>query len=130
MKHTIKKSDKNLKILDDLIGNGFYSGHVGDEKFELTPNRFLNNYRLIGLLNESGHYDLKLDYKWPMNISYKILLGGGILVALISLINGNWVWPVILLVLGLMLFVHFKIKEKKEINLLTQRILEFSKSEL
>ncbi len=37
--------------------------------------------------------------------------------------------PVTLTILGLIVFVNFKIKAKKEIHLLTDRILRFDKSE-
>ena len=74
MRQTITKSDKNLKILNKLIMNGFYTGYIGPEKFELMPKRFPNNHRLIGLINENGNYDLKFDFKWPMNIAGKVLI--------------------------------------------------------
>jgi len=130
MRQTITKSDKNLKILNELIVNGFYNGYVGTEKFELMRNRFPNNHRLIGILNETGNYDLKFDLKSPMNILVRILLGLGILISLISLIKGIWVLPIVFVVFGLIMFADFKLKEKKEINLFTDKLLEFHKTEL
>ena len=127
MRQTITKSDKNLKILNNLIANGFYTGYVGPEKFELMPKRFPNNHRLIGIINESGDYDLKFDFKSPMNIAGKILIGLGILTVIVSLINGNWILPMAITIFGLIFFADFKLKEKKEINRLTNKILEFYK---
>ncbi|GAB4161536.1 MAG: hypothetical protein Tsb0033_19160 [Winogradskyella sp.] len=129
MRQTITKSDKNLKILNKLIVNGFYIGYVGNEKFELMRNRFPNNHRLIGILNDTGNYDLKFDFKSPMNILVKVLLGLGILISIISLIKGSWILPIVFAVFGLILFADFKLKQKKEINLFTDRLLEFHKTE-
>lgn len=127
MRQTITKSEINLKILNKLIANGFYNGYVGTEKFELLRNRFPNNHRLIGILNDTGNYDLKFDFKSPMNIMAKILLGLGILISIISLFKGNWVLPIVFIVLTLIMVADFKIKEKKEIKLFTNKLLEFRK---
>ncbi|ULC58795.1 hypothetical protein MBM09_12865 [Flaviramulus sp. BrNp1-15] len=129
MRQTITKSDKNLKILNKLIVNGFYSGYIGPEKFELIRNHFPNNHRLIGLLNNAGNYDLKFDFKSPLNIFSKILLGLGLLISIISLIKGNWILPIVFVVFGLIMFAGFKLKEKKEINIFTDKLLEFHKTE-
>ena len=129
MRQTITKSDKNLKILNQLIVNGFYTGYVGTEKFELIRNCFPNNHRLIGILNDTGNYDLKFDFKSPMDILAKILLGLGILISIISLIKGSWILPIVITIFGLILFANFKLKEKKEINLFTDKLLKFHKTE-
>ena len=130
MRQTITKSDKNLKILNKLIVNGFYNGYVETEKFELMRNRFPNNHRLIGILNDAGNYDLKFDFKSPMNILSKVLLGLGILISIISLFKGNWILPIVFVVFGLIMFVDFKLKEKKEISLFTDKLLDFHKAEI
>ncbi len=129
MRQTITKSDKNLKILNKLIVNGFYNGYVGIEKFELMRNRFPNNHRIIGISNDGENYDLKFDLKSPMNIAAKFLLALGILISIIALIKGNWVLPIALVIFGLIMLIDFKLKEKKEINLFTDKLLEFHKNE-
>lgn len=129
MRQTITKSEKNLRILNKLIVNGFYNGYVGTEKFELMRNRFPNNHRLIGILNDTGNYDLKFDFKSPINIAAKLLLGLGILVSTIALIKGNWILPIAFVIFGLIMLIDFKLKEKKEINLFTDKLLEFHKTE-
>jgi len=129
MRQTITKNEKNLKILNKLILNGFYNGYVGIEKFELMPNRFPNNHRLIGILNDTGSYNLKFDFKSPLNILARLLLGLGILSSIISLIKESWIFPIVVIIFGLILFSDFKLKEKKEINLLTDKLLEFHKTE-
>tara|TARA_R100000935_G_scaffold15037_3_gene29868 strand:+ start:15 stop:410 length:396 start_codon:yes stop_codon:yes gene_type:complete len=129
MNQTITKNDKNLKILNELVLNGFYNGYIGNEKFELMRNHFPNNHRLIGTLNETGNYDLKFDFKSPMNILAKILLGLGVLISIISLIKGNWIFPIVFVIFGLIFFANFKLKEKKEIKIFTDKLLELRKSE-
>jgi hypothetical protein len=129
MRQTITNSDKNLKILNKLIVNGFYNGYEGTEKFELNRNHFPNNHRLIGILNDVGNYELKFDFKSPMNILAKILLGLGILISFISLIKGNWIIPIVFIVIGIIMFTDFKLKQKKEINIFTNKLLEFHKAE-
>ena len=129
MRQTITKSEKNLKILNKLIVKGYYTGYIGPERFELMPNRFPNNHRLIGIMNENGNYDLKFDLKSPMNIAGKVLIGVMILITIVSLIKGNWILPIALVIFGLIFFVDFKLNEKKEINRLMDKILEFHKAE-
>jgi len=129
MKQIITGSDKNLKILNKLIVNGFYTGFLGSEKFELLPNRFPNNYRLIGIKNKNGNYDLKFDFKSPMNIAGKILIGLGILTIIVSLMKGGWILPIALFIFGLIFFADFKLKERKEINRLIDKMLEYHKTE-
>lgn len=129
MKQTITKSDINLKILNKLIVNGFYNGYVGTEKFELMRNRFPNNHRIIGISNNEGNYNLKFDLKSPMNILAKFLLALGILISIISLIKGIWILPIALIIFGLIMLIDFKLKEKKEINLFTDKLLEFHKTQ-
>ena len=127
MKQTITKSDKNLRILNQLISSGFYNGYVGPEKFELLPNRFPNNHRLVGSINENGNYDLRFDFKPPMRLASRLLVVVIILIIVISLVNGNWILPLALGSLGILFFIDFKFKERKEINRLTDKILEFHK---
>ncbi|WP_241489655.1 hypothetical protein [Lacinutrix algicola] len=109
--------------------NGFYNGYVGTEKFELMRNRFPNNHRLIGTVNDTGNYDLKFVFKSPMNILAKVLLVLGILISIISLIKGNWILPIVFIIFGVIMFADFKLKEKKEINLFTDKLLEFHKTD-
>ena len=129
MKQTITKNDKNLKILNKLIVSGFYNGYVGAEKFELMRNRFPYNHRIIGMSNDGGNYDLKFDFKSPINIASKLLLALGILISIISLIKGNWILPIALVIFALIMLIDFKLKEKKEINIFTDKLLEFHKTE-
>lgn len=129
MKQTITKNDKNINILNHLIVNGFYSGYIETERFELIPNRFPNNHRIIGILNNEGNYDLKFDLKSPMEIMAKILLGFGTLISIIFLIKGIWIVPIALIISGFIILIDFKAKEKKEINILRNKLLEFHKSE-
>ncbi|WAC02150.1 hypothetical protein N7U66_05065 [Lacinutrix neustonica] len=129
MRQTITKSDKNLKILNNLIVNGFYNGYVGTKKFELMRNRFPNNHRIIGISNDGKNYDLKFDFKSPLNIAVKFLLTLGILISIISLIKGNWILPIVVVIFGLIILIDFKLKEKKEINFFTDKLLVFHKTE-
>ncbi len=129
MNQTITKNEKSIKILNKLIADGFYTGYIGPERFELVRNHFPNNHRLLGLLNENGKYEIKLDFKYPMNIAVKILLILGILTSIISVIRGNWLIPISLVVFGVILFVDFKIKQKKEIERFTNKFLEFDRKE-
>ena len=129
MKQTITKSDKNLKILNKLIVNGYYNGYIGTQKFEIMRNYFPNNHRIIGILNDDGDYELKFDFTSPMNIAAKLLLALGILISIISLIKGNWILTIPLVIFGLFILINFKLKEKKEINLFTDKLLELYKTE-
>jgi len=127
LQRTLRKSDKNSKILNKLIVNGFYSGYIRPEKLELQRAYFPNNYRLIGTLNENGYYDLKLDFKSP--IAAKLAFGSGILTSVIMLIKGFLLFPIIYFILPFsIIYIRFKIKEKKEINYLKDRIFDFERS--
>ena len=90
---------------------------------------FPNNYRLIGILNANGYYNLKLGYKSPVNIAAKLAFGLGILVSVIMLIKGFLLFPIIYFILPFsIIYIRFKIKEKKEINYLKDRIFDFERS--
>lgn len=127
MRQTITKTEKNIMFLNKIIVEGFYKGFIENDKFELMPNNFPNNHRIMGNLNENGSYVLKFDYKSPMNFLAKLLFGLGILVSIISLIFGFWILPIVFLFFFLIVFADFKLKEKKEINLLLEKLLDFQK---
>lgn len=128
MKQTIRRTDKNLKILNELITSGFYDGYIGTEKFELIRNHFPNNHRLIGILDETENYELKFDFKPPVNIAAKISLIFGIVVSIISLFNSNWLVSVVFIIFALAYLISFKITGKKEIDLFTDKFIEIHKS--
>ncbi|WP_082106692.1 hypothetical protein [Kordia zhangzhouensis] len=129
MRQTITKSQKNKQILNKLIIDGYYNGSISPERFELTRNHFPNNHRIIGILNDDGNYDLKFDFTYPLSILVYFLLGFVFLISIIFLIKGVWGLPVILIILGLIIFIDFKLKERKEITLFTDTILELHKNE-
>jgi hypothetical protein len=129
MKQTITKNDKAFKILNQLILNGFYNGSISPEKFELTPTRFINNHRIIGILNNDNKFELKFDYKYTMNIASKFTIGIGLLFSIISLIKGNWLFPIFFFIIPFLIaYIAFKVKERKEIQLFTSKFLEFYKT--
>ena len=129
MKQTLTKNDKNIKILNSLITNGFYDGYIESEKFELLPNRWPNNHRIIGTLNNNGKFDLKFDYSTPMNIAMKFLLSFGTLSSLIFLLTGNWILPLIFVACGLLLLINFKLKEKKEMTYFIDKLIELKEAD-
>ena len=129
MKQTIPKNDKAFKILNQLILNGFYNGNVGPERFELTPTRFINNHRLIGILTKENKFELKFDYKYPMNIASKVVIGIGILISIISLIKGNWFLPIFFFIIPFLIaYIGLNIRKRKEIDLFTSKFLEIYKT--
>lgn len=128
MKQTLTKNDKNIKTLTTLLANGYYNGYVEAEKFELLPNRWPNNHRLIGTLNSDGKYDLKFDYTVAISIGMKFLFAFGILGSIIFLSIGNWILPLIFVACGLLLFANFKLKEKKEMTYFIDKLIEFQKT--
>ncbi|PZD77042.1 hypothetical protein [Mesonia sp. K7] len=129
MKQRIIRNEKNIKFLNSLITNGFYKGYIGQEKFELIPNHFINNYRIIGVLNENNAYELEFDYNSPMNIASKLAIIVIVIASIIFLANKIWIFPVLFSVFGLILFINFNLKRTKELNILTDKFLEFHKSE-
>jgi hypothetical protein len=129
LKTKIKKSDKNLQVLHKLISNGFYEGYVRAEKFELSRKNFPNNYKFIGILNDEGSYELKFGLKFPMSIAATVLLAIGTLFLVISLWRGSYLFLVIFLIIGLIIFLDFKLKEKKETNYFTDRFIKIREIE-
>ena len=126
MKPTIVKNVKNLYRLKSLISNDFYFGFVEDKKFELSRNNFPNNFRIIGVLNERNSFDLKFDYKSPINFLIKVLFALNIFGILYSLFKGNWILLVVLILIILIQLISFKIKEKKEITLFIDKLLSLN----
>jgi hypothetical protein len=127
LKPSIVKNNKNLRNLNSLITNGFYKGFVGDEKFELISNHFPNNYRILGILNDGGSYDLKFDYNSTMSFINKILMILEFLASIFFLINNNWVIPITFLVTGFGMFIGFKIRERKELSYFLDKLLDLNK---
>ncbi|GAA3560011.1 hypothetical protein GCM10022395_08590 [Snuella lapsa] len=82
MKETIFKNEKSLNILNLLIQNGHYKGFVESGRFELTRNHFPNNYKITGILNDIGEFEITSSLKINMFGSGKILAIVGILLTL------------------------------------------------
>ena len=127
MKHAITKNNKCFKILNKLILNGFYEGSISPNKFELSQKRFNNNFRLIGTLNNDDKFELSFDYKHPTNIAVKVAIALGLLTSIVLIINGNWIIPIAFIILGITMWLGFKLKEKKEIDQFINKYLEYSK---
>ena len=126
MKPSIVKNDKNLKRLNRLIINNFYSGFIIDDKFELIRNHFRNNFRIIGILSDRS-FEIKSDYKATMSIIRKILLIIFGISAIYFLIIQNWLILILFILFILFDFIYLKIKADKEIKNFTDRLLELDK---
>jgi len=129
MKKTISKNEKSVNILNKLVRNGLYNGTVESARFELKRNHFPNNYKLIGILNEDEKFEIISKFPDGMNLAVKFILFSGLITSLISLYKGNWIIPILLTVCGIITYIGFKFKGKKEIELLTNKFLEFYKME-
>ncbi|MFL1013407.1 hypothetical protein [Flavisericum labens] len=95
----------------------------------MKRNHFLNNHRIIGILNEQEKYEIKFDFENLMSIHAKIALILGVIFSIVMLIKGNWIIPILLIVVGLIIVTSFKIKGKKEMEIFTSKYLEFYKTE-
>jgi len=126
LKPSIVKNDKNLKRLNSLITNNFYSGFIVDDKFELIRNHFRNNFRIIGILSDRS-FEIKSDYKATMSIIRKILLIIFAIIAIYFLIIQNWLVLIFFIVFILFDFIYLKIKTDKEIKIFTEKLLELNK---
>lgn len=134
MIETISNNEKSFNILNKLILNGFYDGNISPNKIELNRKKGLfnsgGNHRIIGILNSENKFELDFDFKFPMNIAVKIAIGIGIVFSIISLVYRNWFLPIPFFIIPFLItYVDFKLKKKKEINLLTSKFLELYKSE-
>ncbi len=109
----ITNSDKTFQVLNKLLDSSFYNGYIENNKFEMSSNRWPNNHKIIGLLNEDNHFNLSFDYKYPTNIAIKILFVFIILTSLYFLINGIYLIPIISLIFGGFLLVRNRLKRKK-----------------
>ena len=125
MKPTIVKNEKNLKILNKLISRGFYKGFIENNKFELSRNCFPNNFKIQGILNDNGSCNIRFKYKTPLNYLSIFCLVLLALVSIFFLIKGNWLFLILFILFSLILVIDFKLKEKKEIHLFTDKVLEF-----
>jgi hypothetical protein len=129
MKQTITKNDKSLRILNKLINNGFYKGYVGAEKFELKRNYFPNNHRIFGVLNDEMKYEVTSGFEKLMKINANIALILGVIMSIVFVIKGNWIMSLLIILFGLIFMIIFKLKEKNELELFTNKFLEFYKIE-
>ncbi len=134
MTETISNNEKSFNILNKLILYGFYDGNISPNRIELNRKCGLfnsgGNHRIIGILNNENKFELDFDFKFPMNIAVKVAIGIGIIFSIVSLVYGNWFLPIPFFILPfLIIYIDFKLKKKKEINLLTSKFLELYKSE-
>ena len=134
MTETISNNEKSFNILNKLILNGFYDGNISPNRIELNRKYGLfnsgGNHRIIGILNSENKFELNFDFKFPMNIAVKITIGIGIVFSIISLAYGNWFLPIPFFIIPFLItFFDFRLKKKKEINLLTSKFMEIYKSE-
>ena len=134
MTETISNNEKSFNILNKLILNGFYDGNISPNRIELNRKYGLfnsgGNHRIIGILNSENKFELNFDFKFPMNIAVKIAIGIGIVFSIISLAYGNWFLPIPFFITPFLItFFDFRLKKKKEINLLTSKFMEIYKSE-
>ena len=134
MTETISNNEKSLNILNKLILNGFYDGNISAKKIELNRKKGLFNlggsHRIIGVLNNENKFELNFDFKFPLNIISKVVIGIGIIFSIATLVNGNWFLIIpFFIVPFLIIFIDFKLKKKKEIKILTSKFLELYKSE-
>ena len=129
MTETISNNEKSFNILNKLILNGFYDGNISEKKIELNRKIGLFNYgsnhRIIGVLNNENKFELNFDFKFPLNIISKVVIGIGIIFSIATLVNGNWFLIIpFFIVPFLIIFIDFKLKKKKEIKILTSKFLE------
>lgn len=133
MKPTISNNEASIKILNQLILNGFYEGSISPNSIEFERKRtfiYANNHRIIGTLNSDNKFELDFDFKFPLNIVIKGAIGVGIIVAIGALAQGNWLVPILFVLLPfLVIYIDFQLKKKKEIARFTSKFLELYKLE-
>lgn len=129
MKRIVSNSDKTINALNRLITSGYYKGYVGTKKIEFIRDCFPNNYRLVGVLNDDNNYELKLDFIQPLNIFSRILFVIGFICSVVGLVLGNWKFIVVFLLISLFIFMVFKSKERKEMDVFLNKLLQLDKAE-
>lgn len=106
--------------------NNHYSGTISPNRFEFSRTKFPYNYRIIGKLNSENCFDIDFDYKFPMSLAAKALIGFGLIVSIIQTINGNWLFPIVFFLVPFLIFyLNFRIKKRKEIRVFTSKFIEF-----
>ncbi len=134
MTETISNNEKSFNILNKLILNGFYDGNISPNKIELIRKYGIfnsgGNHRIIGILNSENKFELNFDFKFPLNVIVKVAIGIGFIFSLLSLVYGNWFLAIPFFILPFLItYIDFKLRKKKEINLLTSKFLELYKAE-
>lgn len=125
MRQTITQSKQNLQYLQQLITDETYIGFANAKRFELSRHTFPCNYKVIGLLNDSGTvYHVSAVYKTPLEIAARVLFTVGIVISIISMFIGNWILFGIIFSFGFIIFLIFKVQQKKEIQMLTSALLQ------
>jgi hypothetical protein len=128
LRPSIIKNDTNLKKLNNLITNGFYSGQINSNDFELIRNHFPNNFRIIGSLND-GNFEIRSDYTTTMSFLRKFLLVICFIISIYFLITQNWLFLIFIILFTVFDFIYLKIKTEKEINLFTDKLLQLNRFE-
>lgn len=125
MEFKINKSKENFQVLNKLVELNQYTGNIFVEKFELARNTFLNNFRIIG--DSKEHRDkfiIRCDFKFPMNLAFKVLLFLTALSILFSLINAQFILALSIVLITLIFLLVRNIKSNKEKMLFSNRFYE------
>jgi len=128
MRNAITKNPENVLILQKLISNGHYKGFVASDRFELTRNHFPNNFRIIGILKESGKFLISSDYSKPLFYLVKIFNIGGIIFSIsILILKTNWVIPLLYFLIRLASRLYNKLNSEKQMQLFTSKFLAYKR---
>jgi len=127
MKTILKNDEKLFRILNELVLNNHYEGSVLPNQFELLRDNFPNNIRILGILNKEGNFEIKYDYKFPTNYSFRIFLVIISVAIVFFVFQKNWFVVLILLFLGLGLLLSFRLKGRKEKEFFLDHFIDFKK---
>ena len=125
MNQTIVKTESSMKTLNELVSRGFYQGEIADEKFELIRENFPNNYKIIGILDDSGKFNIRSSMKSGMKIAGNVLLIIGIILSIYSFFKANWILPLIFIIGVFIHLINVYQNRKKELDRFTDKFLEF-----
>lgn len=120
----LENNEKLFKVLHQIISDKHYEGITSPTNFELQRTSKSNNIKILGVLKEDDLFDIKHDYVFPTNYSFRIFLIILLVAIVVFAIQSNWFPVILFFVLGVGLLMSFKVKGEKQKELFIERFLE------
>lgn len=126
MKQTITKNEQSLKILNELISRGFYSGDIKNNGFELYRKNSNAKFWIVAKLN-NNKFELRSEFRFPLSIVVWLIAIIWIIAISFFILKSKWLESIFFFSILLFNVINFLYESKKEVERFTSNFLRFYK---